>query len=437
MDLTITPAVLQGTANAIPSKSDGHRKLICAACSDTESFLPLQKPHCADILATMQCLAALGARFTETEQGVHISPIQPHEQSETPLLDCSESGSTFRFLLPVAMSFAAKASFTGSGRLPERPIDALTHVMEQHGVIFDAPALPFTASGSLQGGEYALAGNVTSQYLSGLLMALPHVAEDSVIRLTKPLESAAYVELTCSVLRTFGAKIRQETENGLPAYYIKGRQKLSAPKNLYVDGDWSNAAFFLVAGAISAPVTVHGVYADSTQGDKAICEILRQAGATVEQSADRVTVSPPKDGVLRAFSADMREIPDLLPILSVLAAYAQGETHLHHAARLRLKECDRLTETARLLKNLGGDVTESEDALLIRGSALTGGTVNGCNDHRMVMSAAIAALGCSDTVTILGTEAVNKSYPAFFEDYRRLGGVFRLAKEESHGIGIR
>lgn len=429
MNLTLTPTQLHGTIDAIPSKSDAHRKLICAACAERESILPLPKPYCADIIATMQCLTALGAVFTEAENSVCISPIEPRWQSELPLLDCGESGSTFRFLLPVAMQFTEQAHFVGSGRLPERPIDMLTNVMEQHGVTFSAPALPMTAKGRLRGGEYALAGNVTSQYLSGLLMALPHAEADSVIRLTKPLESAAYVELTSKVLREFGAEIKQETENGLPVYRIKGRSTLHAPANLYVDGDWSNAAFFLVAGAISAPVTVCGVYADSTQGDKAVCDILRQAGAMVEQSADCVTVSPPKDGILRAFSADMTEIPDLLPILSVLAVYAEGETHLHHAARLRLKECDRLTETAKLLNRLGGDVTELEDALLIRGSALHGGIVDGCNDHRMVMSAAIAALGCSDAVTILGTEAVNKSYPAFFEDYQKLGGVFRAAEE--------
>lgn len=430
MNLTLTPCQLQGTVDAIPSKSDAHRKLICAACADAESFLPLQKPYCADIIATMQCLTALGAGFTEAENSVCISPIAPRRQSGLPLLDCGESGSTFRFLLPVAMVFADQANFTGSGRLPERPIGALTDVMQQHGVSFTAPALPMTAHGRLCGGDYALAGNVTSQYLSGLLMALPHAAADSVIRLTKPLESAAYVELTCKVLETFGADVVCKTENDLPVYEIKGAQRLHPPKDLYVDGDWSNAAFFLVAGAVSAPVTVRGVYPDSIQGDKAICEILRQAGAVVEQSHDSVTVSPPKDGVLRGFSADMREIPDLLPILSVLAAYAQGETHLHHAARLRLKECDRLTETAKLLRNLGGDVTETEDALLIRGSGLQGGTVDGCNDHRMVMSAAIAALGCAKKVTILGTEAVNKSYPAFFEDYTKLGGKVRTAGEE-------
>ncbi len=429
MNLMLTPTKLQGDITAINSKSDAHRKLICAACAQSPSFLPLQKPYCADIIATMQCLTALGAQFSEQEHGVQISPIDKKRRSEMPLLDCIESGSTLRFLLPVAMMFSEQATCIGSGRLPERPISALTDVMSAHGVQFSAPALPFSAKGALHGGEYALAGNITSQYLSGLLMALPHAAEDSVIRLTKPLESAAYVTLTCKVLREFGAEITETVENNLPVYYIKGNAQLQPPAHLYVDGDWSNAAFFLVAGAISAPVTVHGVYADSTQGDKAICEILRMAGAEVTQSTDSVTVAPPKNGVLKAFSADMREIPDLLPILSVLAAFAKGETHLHHAARLRLKECDRLRETAKLLFALGGSVEESEDALHITGGALHGGTADGCNDHRMVMAAAIAALRCKNPVTILGTEAVNKSYPAFFEDYQRLGGITRPAEE--------
>lgn len=429
MNLTLAPTKLQGEITAIDSKSDAHRKLICAACAQSPSFLPLQKPYCADIIATMQCLTALGAQFTEQAQGVEITPIDISRQSAAPVLDCIESGSTLRFLMPVAMTFTDTARFIGSGRLPKRPISALTDGMSAHGVQFSAPALPMTAKGKLRGGEYALAGNVTSQYLSGLLMALPHVEEDSIIRLTKPLESAAYVALTCKVLREFGAEITERVEHDLPVYYIKGGCPLQPPAHLYVDGDWSNAAFFLVAGAISAPIMVHGVYADSTQGDKAICDILRKAGAEVMQSDDSVTVAPPKNGVLQAFSADMREIPDLLPILSVLAAFAKGETHLYHAARLRLKECDRLRETAKLLCALGGTVEESEDALRITGGTLRGGTANGCNDHRMVMSAAIAALRCEHPVTILGTEAVNKSYPAFFEDYQRLGGLVRPAQE--------
>lgn len=429
MNLTLTPTMLQGDITAINSKSDAHRKLICAACAQSASFLPLQKPYCADIIATMQCLTALGAQFTEQEHGVQITPIDPSRQSASPVLDCLESGSTLRFLMPVAMAFSPCARFIGSGRLPQRPIGALTDVMSAHGVQFSAPALPMTAKGTLHGGEYALAGNVTSQYLSGLLMALPHTGEDSTIRLTKPLESAAYVALTCKVLREFGAEITETAEHDLPVFHIKGKCRLQPPAPLYVDGDWSNAAFFLVAGALCAPITVHGVYADSTQGDKAICEILRMAGANVTQSADRVTVAPPENGTLQAFSADMREIPDLLPVLSVLAAFAEGETHLHHAARLRLKECDRLRETARLLRALGGNVEESGDALRITGGTLRGGAADGCNDHRMVMSAAIAALRCENPVTILGAEAVNKSYPAFFEDYQRLGGLVRPTEE--------
>ncbi len=430
MNLIVSPAVLQGAVCAIPSKSDAHRKLICAACSDQDSSMQLPKPYCADLRATIQCLTALGASLTETEQGLQIRPIDADRRALLPLLDCGESGSTFRFLLPVAMAVTDTASFCGSGRLPERPIDALTDVMRAHGIQFSDKTLPFTANGRLRGGIYALPGNITSQYLSGLLMALPHAAEDSEIRLTKPLESAAYVTLTCKVLERFGITVTQKIENDLPVYGIQGAQTLHAPKQITVDGDWSNAAFFLVAGAISAPVTVTGIYADSLQGDKAICDILRQTGAIVEQSQDSVTVSPPKDGILHAFSADMTEIPDLLPILSVLAACAQGQSHLHHAARLRLKECDRLTATANLLEGLGGKVTELADALLIEGTALSGGIADGCNDHRMVMSAAIAALRCAHSVTILGTEAVNKSYPTFFADYTSLGGKVLAAEKE-------
>lgn len=429
MNLMLAPTKLHGELSAVHSKSDAHRKLICAACAQVSSFLPLQKPYCADIIATMQCLTALGAQFVEQGHGVQITPIDPNRQGAVPLLNCLESGSTLRFLMPVAMAFAENVQFIGSGRLPQRPIDALANAMSAHGVRFSAPALPMTAKGTLNGGEYALAGNVSSQYLSGLLMALPHVREDSIIRLTKPLESAAYVALTCKVLRAFGAEIIEATEHDLPVYRIKGKCRLHPPSHLYVEGDWSNAAFFLVAGALSAPITVHGVYADSVQGDKAICDILRMAGAEVTQSAESVTVAPPKNGVLQSFSADMREIPDLLPVLSVLAAFVEGETHLHHAARLRLKECDRLRETARLLSALGGRVVESEDALRITGGTLHGGTVDGCNDHRMVMAGAIAALRCEHPVTILGVEAVNKSYPAFFEDYQQLGGMICSAEE--------
>ncbi len=429
MNLMLVPTKLHGEITAIHSKSDAHRKLICAACAQVPSFLPLQKPYCADIIATMQCLTALGAQFSEQKHGVQIMPIDRNRQGTAPVLDCLESGSTLRFLMPVAMVFSKSVQFVGCGRLPQRPISALTDVMSAHGVQFSAPTLPITAKGTLHGGEYALAGNITSQYLSGLLMALPHVKENSMIRLTKPLESAPYVALTCRVLQQFGAEITETVAHGLPVYYVKGARQLHPPANLYVDGDWSNAAFFLVAGAISASVTVHGVYADSMQGDKAICDILRMAGAEVVQSADRVTVAPPSNGKLQAFSADMREIPDLLPVLSVLAAFAEGETHLHHAARLRLKECDRLREAAKLLCALGGCVEESEEALRIMGGTLYGGTVDGCNDHRMVMAAAIAALRCEKPVTILGTEAVNKSYPAFFEDYQRLGGLVRPAEE--------
>lgn len=419
MNITCYPAALHGEIAAIPSKSDVHRKLICAACSENGGYLPLRAPYCADIDATVRCLTALGAEFTQERDGLRITPIerQPHAA-----LDCGESGSTLRFLLPVAMAVCNEIEVTGSGRLPERPIETLTDAMSAHGVRFLRTALPLSASGALTGGVYEIAGNISSQFLSGLLMALPRCETDSEIRLTTPLQSAAYVNMTLDTLRLFGAEIHESTENGLLRYRIRGGQTLRFPDALDVDGDWSNAAFWLTAGAVQHEnsVTVTGLSRSSIQGDKAICDILQNAGAALQEDAKRITVSCKAIG---NFDVSMEEIPDLLPILAVRAACcADGASHFLHAERLRLKESDRLTATAELLRAIGGRADEHPDGLTVYGGQLTGGTVDAQNDHRLAMAAAIAALRCKEPVTILGAEAVNKSYPAFFDDYRQLGG---------------
>lgn len=422
MNVICAPAALHGEIAAIPSKSDVHRKLICAACSENGGFLPLRAPYCADIAATIRCLTALGAGFSQEQNGLRITPIrrQPHAA-----LDCGESGSTLRFLLPVAMAVCNDITVTGSGRLPERPIGTLTDAMSAHGVQFSCGTLPLSASGALAGGVYEIAGNISSQFLSGLLMALPLCDADSEIRLTTPLQSAAYVNMTLDTLRLFGADIQVSTENDLLRYRIKGGQTLRFPDAPEVDGDWSNAAFWLTAGAIQPEnsVTVTGISHDSVQGDKAICDILQDAGAVLYDSPQNrsVTVSC---GEIRNFTVSMEEIPDLLPILAVRAACCpEGTSHFLHAERLRLKESDRLTATAELLRAIGGRVDEHPDGLTVYGGQLTGGTVDAQNDHRLVMAAAIAALRCKEPVTILGAEAVNKSYPAFFADYKALGGT--------------
>ena len=426
MNVICSPAKLAGTVRAIPSKSDAHRKLICAALSQNGGVLPLHEPFCDDIAATVRCLKALGAGFLRKADGLQVSPVTQQAHAD---LDCGESGSTLRFLLPVAMCVCSDISVTGSGRLPERPIGTLTDAMSAHGVQFHQTSLPLSARGSLTGGVYEIAGNISSQFLSGLLMALPLCDSDSEIRLTTPLQSAAYVNMTLDTLRLFGAEIAVRTENGLLRYAVKGKQILKFPESIAIGGDWSNAAFWLTAGAVQehAALTVTGLDPHSTQGDKAICNVLRESGANLEMCAGSVNVSC---GTMHNFDVSMEEIPDLLPILAVRAACcAAGESHFLHAERLRLKESDRLTATADLLRAIGGKVDELPDGLTVYGGQLAGGTVDAKNDHRLVMAAAVAAAKCSGSVTIIGAEAVNKSYPSFFDDYRALGGDCTFVSE--------
>ncbi|MCQ2407819.1 MAG: 3-phosphoshikimate 1-carboxyvinyltransferase [Oscillospiraceae bacterium] len=422
MNIVCKPSVLSGTIGAIPSKSDAHRKLICAALSVNGGTLPLYPPFCDDIAATVNCLTALGAKFTETPDGLHVTPVirQTHA-----VLDCGESGSTLRFLLPVAMCVCDNIAVTGHGRLPERPIDTLTAAMSAHGVQFSDGKLPLNAVGTLTGGIYEIVGNISSQFLSGLLMALPLCGSDSEIRLTTVLQSSKYVEMTLDTLRLFGAEITVSEQNGLLHYYVKGKQQLRFPDEISIDGDWSNAAFWLAAGAVSdgASVTVSSLDSDSMQGDKAIAAILKGAGADVSVCGKTVTGS---GRTMHEINASMEEIPDLLPILAICAACAKGTSHFTNAERLRIKESDRLSAVAELLRSVGGQVDELPDGLTVYGGQLTGGTVHAHNDHRLVMAAAIAALRCAEPVTILGAEAVSKSYPSFFADYRQLGGIAEI-----------
>ena len=412
MIATLSPAKLSGTIPAIASKSDAHRLLILAALCRGETRLLLER-RSEDIDATIACLNALGAKIVPVPDGVRVRGIE--RVNENPLLDCGESGSTFRFLLPVATALCQRARFTGSGRLPERPIGELMRVLRAHGVAFSAERLPFETAGRLAGGRFSLPGNVSSQYLTGLLLALPMLPQDSAISLTTRLESAAYVDITLHALSRFC--VRVELRDG--GYAVSGGQAIQSPGELRVDGDWSNAAFFLAAGALGSPITMTGLRLGSPQGDRAILDALRRFGACVETAEDAVSVSPAQ---LAGCTIDVGETPDLLPILAVLGACAAGETRLVNAARLRLKESDRLTSVSAMLRSLGGSVEEQPDALVITGGALSGGTVDSCRDHRIAMSAAIASIRCTQNVTILGADAVKKSYPAFYDDFNRLGG---------------
>ncbi len=416
MDVLIKPSRLEGLVPAIGSKSDIHRLLILSALCDTETVID-GFSECADTVATARCLRALGAEVVISGREARVSPIKAANCGA--LLDCGESGSTLRFLLPVAAAVAEKSAFIGSGRLPERPIGELLGAMEKGGVEFSAPKLPFEICGRLKQGVYTLPGNVSSQYVSGLLMALSVTEGESEIVLTSPLESASYVRMTLSSLEIFGAKAA-ETENG---YKVTGQKNLTSPKRILADGDWSNAAFFICSGALNGRMSVSGLNPKSVQGDKKVIDMLKAMGADVEVENGAVTVSK---SALHGARIDLTDTPDLLPIMAVVAACADEETEFFGAKRLRLKESDRLQTVADMINSLGGKAEVLPDGLMVYPKKLTGGVVEGCNDHRIVMAAAIAAAVCENETKILGAEAVNKSYPTFFEDYRALGGVAKV-----------
>ena len=410
MNIVIEPSPLKGEIAAIPSKSVAHRMLICAALADGPTTLRIPKTS-DDIDATADCLRALGAAITVNNEDYIVEPIAQIEN--IPQLDCGESGSTLRFLLPVAAAAADRCRFDGHGRLPERPLSDLTDAMKEHGVSFDGEKLPFTIGGRLRGGIYRLPGNVSSQYITGLLLALPLCEEDSVIELTTALESASYIDITLSVLKTFGITVHCERNR----YIIPGKQVFRSPGTLPVEGDWSNAAFFLTAAALNNDIAMTGLNPNSAQGDRKIIALLEQLGAVTQKDNGRLTL---RSDDLKGCTIDIQDTPDLLPVLSVAAAFAQGETTFINAARLRLKESDRLASSAAMIENLGGRAEVGEDELTVYGTGLIGGTVESCNDHRIAMSAAVASILCRGRVTVTGAEAVSKSYPRFWEDFAAL-----------------
>jgi 3-phosphoshikimate 1-carboxyvinyltransferase len=416
-NLKISPAGLNGVVRAIPSKSQAHRALICAALADKPTIIECEGGS-DDITATAECLSALGAKI-EREAGVYtVYPLNRTENGGIASLPCGESGSTFRFMLPIAGALGRKASFILKGRLPERPLSPLYEELVRHGAKLPPQGtVPFNTEGQLTPGRYSLDAGVSSQFISGLLFALPLLNGSSELQLTGQAESFPYIELTLAMLDMFGV----HTEYKDNVFFIPGGQVFRSPGKLLVEGDWSNAAFWLAAGAIGAgSITCANLNLQSSQGDRAILDILTKFGARVKTNGSAVTVS---GGKLRGIEIDARDIPDLVPILAVVAATAEGNTVIRNAGRLRIKESDRLAAVSAVLRGLGADADETEDGLVIHGGmALKGGQVSSCGDHRIAMSAAIAATRCEQPVVIQGAQAVNKSYPGFFDDLRSLGG---------------
>lgn len=409
--LPFTPS---GSVTAPPSKSDVHRAIICAALSKGVSTIsPVALSN--DIKATIGCIEALGAK-TYIENNVLTVDGTELFSNKTATLDCGESGSTLRFFIPVAAVGGVNASFIGSGRLPQRPIGIFTDLLPNFGVNCETEGgLPLKISGNLQSGTFKIPGNVSSQFITGLLFVLPLLENDSDIVLTSPIESVGYIDMTIYTMSKFGVEI-ETTDFG---WHIKGNQSYK-PCNYTTDGDWSQAAFFMVSGAINGSITVNGVNRDSAQGDRKIAELISQFGAEVLQTDTSVTVNSRK---MHAITIDASQIPDLVPVLAVCATFADGTTKIINAQRLRIKESDRLKTTANLINNLGGNVKELSDGLEITGvKQLSGGIADGCNDHRIVMSAAVCAAGLDGEIECSDALSINKSYPEFFNDYNSIGG---------------
>ena len=418
MEIKITPRKLEGTLEAMPSKSHAHRLLIARKLSELqgealEGGIEIP-PFSDDIEATMACISQL--------------------DKNTPYLECRESGSTLRFLLPVVMALKSSATFLGTGRLPDRPLSPLKEEMERHGCRFRMGSNKNTdrfkeicsVSGRLTPGDYALAGNVSSQFITGLLFALPLLDADSTITLTTELESAGYVNMTLDVLQAFGIEVDvSETEGGYLKYTVPGNQIYREKPGITLDGDWSNAAFWLAAGSLSGDITITGLRLESSQWDKEILTILDRMGADldIEPQVDGTVSIRSRASILKGADVDVGQTPDLMPILAVLMAFSEGTSMITHAERLQFKDSNRLKAIYSVLYNLDADISYGGDWLSFTGKAfLEGGHVDSYGDHRIAMAAAVATCLCREPVYLSNPIAVTKSYPDFYKDFTALGG---------------
>lgn len=416
MTVTLTPGSRTGAVRIPCSKSQAHRRLILAALGEREVTVECDGLS-RDILATAACLNALGAEIADAGgSALRVSPIRS-VPAELRILPCGESGSTLRFLLPVVGVLGAEAVFHREGRLPDRPLAPLDGVLADHGMSLRTGGADLFCAGRLRSGDYAIRGDVSSQYISGLLMALPRLEGDSTLTVTGRWESEAYVTMTEDAMRQAGIDFEKKSI----VYIIHGNQRPKLPERLTVEGDWSSAAFFLCMGAFSHQgITVMGMNMASSQGDRAVTDILRTMGAMVEVSGDTVTV---RRGELRGCTVDAAPVPDLIPTLCAVAATAKGETRIVNAGRLRLKESDRIESTAAMLRALGGRVDTLPEGMIVHGTpALAGGEVDPQGDHRIAMAAAVAACACTGPVTVHQSHCTKKSYPRFWEDLAALRG---------------
>lgn len=405
MDIKITPSRLSGTVKIPSSKSMTHREIICASLSKGISKIS-GVTFSQDIHATLSAMRGLGAKYTILEDTITIEGISTPLDNST--IDCCESGSTLRFIIPIVSALGVSATLIGQGRLPKRPITPFIRELSKKNVTFDYNnTMPFSMNGKLTSGTFEIEGDISSQFITGLLFALPLLDGNSKIVMISPLQSKPYVDMTIECMKNFGVSIK-ETDYG---YYVEGNQRYES-LNHKVEGDYSQSAFYYVANAIGNDIILENLNENSIQGDQKIVEICQKSCYNITNR-------------LHSYTINACDIPDLVPILAVLGCFGDGISKIVGAERLKIKESDRLIATADALNRIGGKVTPTNDGLIIEPiEHFTGGSVDSFGDHRIVMAVAIASTRSTGAITIFGANAVEKSYPNFFRDFENLGGLY-------------
>lgn len=420
-DLKIYPSKLKGEVKIPPSKSMAHRAIICAALSDGLCIIE-NIDYSDDIIATIDAMNSLGAKIVKHKDYLEVIGAYGSDEKlqETRVIDCNESGSTLRFLVPISLLFKGSSKFIGRGNLGKRPLTTYYNIFERQGIeySYEEGNLNLVINGELKAGTFEVEGNVSSQFITGLLFTLPLLKEDSKIIITTEMESKGYIDLTLRAMNDFGVEI---INNNYREFIIKGNQKYNS-RNYRVEGDYSQAAFFLCADSLGNDVLCKDLDLNSLQGDKEVIDILERMNVVF--NANDIGVKGTTNGKLSSTVIDGSQCPDIIPVLTSVAALTKGTTEIINAGRLRIKECDRLTAVTSELNKLGAKIIEKEDGLVVTGvEKLQGGVeVWSHKDHRIAMTLAIASTRCEEPIVINDYECIAKSYPNFFEDFKALGG---------------